>query len=143
MRPFFMILLLLAPGTFTQALSQSYLVKVTITDLRSDKGKLYLSIYNSEKGYPKEPSAAYRLAFSDIRSGKSTVLLAGIPRGAYAIACYHDENDNGKLDSNFLGIPKEGTGASNNARGSLGPPKFRDAKFQLASDTSLTIKINY
>jgi len=39
--------------------------------------------------------------------------LAGIPPGTYAIACYHDENDNGKLDTNFLGIPKEGTGASN------------------------------
>jgi len=138
-----MILLLLALGVFTPALSQSYLIKVLITGLRSDKGKLYLSIYSSEKGYPKEPSAAYRLAFSDIRNGKSIVLLAGIPRGTYAIACYHDENDNGKLDTNFLGIPKEGTGASNDARGSLGPPKFKDAKFQLSSDTSLTIKINY
>ena len=93
--------------------------------------------------YPKEPSAAYRLSFSDIHNSKSIVLLAGIPQGTYAIACYHDENDNGKLDSNFLGIPKEGTGASNNARGSIGPPKFKDAKFQLVSDTSLTIKINY
>ena len=143
MRPFFIILLLLAPGTFTQALSQSYLVKVTITDLRSDKGKVYLSIYNSEKGYPKEASVPYRLSFSDIHNGQSTITLAGMPPGTYAIACYHDENDNGKVDANFLGIPKEGTGASNNARGSLGPPKFRDAKFQLASDTTLTIKINY
>lgn len=143
MKPFFMILPFFMLGQFTPALSQTFIIKVVITGLHNDKGKLYLSLYSSEKGYPKESSSAYRLSFSDIHSGKSTVLLAGIPQGTYAIACYHDENDNGKLDNNFLGIPKEGVGASNNARGSLGPPKFKDAKFQLASDTSLTIKINY
>jgi uncharacterized protein (DUF2141 family) len=138
-----MIFLVFTAGRFTPALSQTYAIRVNITDLRSDKGKVYLSIYNSEKGYPKEASVAYRLSFSDIHNGQSTITLAGIPSGTYAIACYHDENDNGKLDTNLLGIPKEGTGASNNARGSLGPPKFRDAKFQLASDTTLTIKIKY
>ena len=143
MRRFLIILTLFTFGQFTPVPAPSYAIKITVTGLRSDKGKLYLSLYNSEKGYPKEPSAAYRLAFSDIHGGRSTLLLAGIPQGTYAIACYHDENDNGKLDANFLGIPKEGTGASNDARGSLGPPKFRDAKFQLVSDTTLTIRINY
>jgi uncharacterized protein (DUF2141 family) len=143
MRPFLMIFLVFTAGRSTPALSQTYAIRVIIADLRSDKGKVYLSIYNSEKGYPKEASVAYRLSFSDIHNGQSTITLAGMPPGTYAIACYHDENDNGKLDANFLGIPKEGTGASNNARGSLGPPKFRDAKFQLASDTTLSIKINY
>jgi uncharacterized protein (DUF2141 family) len=143
MRPFLVMLFLLASGASAPAYSQSYLIKVTITGLHSDKGKLYLSIYNSEKGYPKDPAAAYRLTNAEIHSGKSTVLLAGIPPGTYAIACYHDENDNGKIDLNFLGIPKEGTGASNDAKGSFGPPKFRDAKFRLGSDTSLAVRMNY
>jgi uncharacterized protein (DUF2141 family) len=69
--------------------------------------------------------------------------LAAIPQGTYAIACYHDENNNGKLDTKFMGIPKEGTGASNDARGTMGPPKFKDAKFQLVSDTSVRIQMNY
>ena len=41
----------------------------------------------------------------------------------------HDENSNGKLDRNFVGMPKEGVGASNDAKGSFGPPKFADARF--------------
>ena len=141
MRPFLVILFILGP--FAAAFSQSYTIRVAVSGLHSDKGKLYMSLYNSEKGYPKDASAAYRLSFADIHDGKSTILFAGIPQGTYAIACYHDENNNGKLDANFLGIPKEGTGASNDAKGSMGPPKFKDAKFQLVSDTTLAIKINY
>jgi len=102
-----------------------------------------LSLYNSAEGYPKKASAAYRLAYNPIVNGKCAILLAAIPKGVYAIACYHDENGNGKMDSNFFGIPKEGTGASNNAHGFMGPPKFEDAKFPVSSDTSLSIKINY
>ena len=92
---------------------------------------------------PKRASAAFRLSFSNILKGQSTIVLDGIPKGVYAIACYHDENNNGKLDTNFFGIPTEGTGASNNAKGSLGPPKFQNAKFNVEGDTNQTIKIHY
>ena len=143
MRAFFILLPAMLIGQFPVVFSQAYSINVTITGLRTDKGKLYLSLYNSEKGYPKDPAAAYRLSFAEIHDGQSTISLAGIPQGTYAIACYHDENGNGKLDANFLGIPKEGTGASNNAKGSMGPPKFKDAKFQVARDTSLAIKMHY
>lgn len=130
-------------GALAPVFSQSYTISVAFTGLRSDKGKVYMSLYNSSKGYPKDAGLAYRLSFADIHDGKSTILLAGIPQGTYAIACYHDENNNGKLDANFLGIPKEGTGASNDAKGSMGPPKFKDAEFQVVRDTTLTIKMNY
>jgi len=123
--------------------AQSYKITVNITGLRSDKGQLYLSLYNSAGGYPKKASAAFRLSFAPISHGRSTLIFDGIPGGLYAIACYHDENNNGKLDTNFFGIPVEGIGASNNARGSWGPPKFQDAKFIVNSDTSQTIKIMY
>src|SRR5579871_2031373 len=130
-------------GLRHSAFAQSCLIKVNIKGVRSDKGTMYLSLYNSEKGYPKNASAAYRLSSGDIRNGACSILLAAVPRGVYAIACFHDENKNGKLDTNFLGIPTEGTGASNDAKGSFGPPKFRDAKFQLVSDTTLSITIRY
>lgn len=130
------------PGA-TAGKPPGFTITVTITGLRSDKGRLYLSLYNSAKGYPKQASAAFRLASSSIKDGRCTLSLEGIPKGVYAIACYHDENNNGKIDTNFLGIPTEGTGASNNARGSLGPPKFRDAKFPVDKDVSLSIKIIY
>jgi uncharacterized protein (DUF2141 family) len=120
-----------------------YTITVHIVGLRSDRGKLYLSLYHSASGYPKNPSAAFRLSSAPLSGKMGTVILDALPGGVYAIACYHDENDNGKLDSNLFGIPTEGTGASNNARGSWGPPKFRDAAFTLNSDTTLTVKMVY
>jgi uncharacterized protein (DUF2141 family) len=111
--------------------------------MRSDKGLLYLSLYNSAEGYPKKSSAAFRLSYASILNGKCTIVLDKIPKGEYAIACYHDENNNKKLDTNFFGAPVEGTGASNNAKGSLGPPKFKDAKFMVNENTTQTINIVY
>ena len=144
MRPVHITLLIIAAllGAM-KTMAQQYKITVTITGLHSDKGNLYLSLYHSAEGYPKKASAAFRLSFTSISNGRATIILDDIPQGVYAIACYHDENNNGKLDTNFFGIPVEGTGASNNARGSLGPPKFRDAKFMVNSDTSQTIKIVY
>jgi uncharacterized protein (DUF2141 family) len=123
--------------------AQGYTLTVNVSQLHSDAGKLYLSLYNSPTGYPKNASVAYRLAFSEIRNGKATIALDHLPPGDYAIACYHDENNNGKIDTNFFGMPTEGTGASNDARGSFGPPRFSDAKFKLDADTTLGIRIHY
>jgi uncharacterized protein (DUF2141 family) len=64
--------------------------------------------------------------------------------GTYAISAFHDENNDKKVNSNFIGIPKEGIGVSNNAKGSFGPPKFDDAKFEFTqSDQSVGISLNY
>ncbi len=144
MKPLLIISLFLAANLGAkEMMAQHYKITVTITGLRSEKGKLYLSLYNSAEGYPKKASAAFRLTSASISNGSSIIILYDIPKGIYAIACYHDENNNGKPDTNFLGIPVEGTGASNNARSSWGPPKFQDAKFAVNSDTSQTIKIVY
>ncbi|MFN6946440.1 MAG: DUF2141 domain-containing protein, partial [Cytophagaceae bacterium] len=49
-------------------------------------------------------------------------------------ALLHDENKNDKSDSNWIGMPKEGIAASNNAKGSFGPPKFKTAQFKLGKE---------
>lgn len=136
------ILLSLALGTGVVS-GQEYSLTVNVTHLRSDSGKLYLSLYRSAEGYPQRASAAYRLAFGAIENGRCRIVLDKIPAGVYAVACYHDENNNGKIDTNFFGIPKEGTGASRDAKGSMGPPKFNDAKFALAKDTTIEIRVHY
>ncbi len=60
--------------------------------------------------------------------------FSGIPNGDYTIAVFHDINNNGKLDKNFLGIPKEGYAFSKNAMGTFGPPNFDKAQFKLDSN---------
>ena len=70
------------------------------------------------------------------------IVLEEIPEGEYAIAVFHDENTNGKLDTNFLGIPKEQYGFSNHAKGQMKPPKFEDAKFKLTNEQNKFVTIN-
>jgi uncharacterized protein (DUF2141 family) len=125
------------------ASAQQYTLDVAVSGMHSDKGKLYISLYNSEKGFPRDPRSAFRVTHAQIINGISTFRFTNLPQGTYAISCFHDENGNGKLDNNFFGIPTEGTGASNSASGFLGPPKFRDAKFSLSRDTAITIRIRY
>jgi uncharacterized protein (DUF2141 family) len=81
---------------------------------------------------------------STILNGHATCQFENIPSGTYAVSVFHDENSNGKLDTNFLGIPREGVGASNNAKGHLGPPKFSAAAFHHSgSRTALKITVKY
>jgi uncharacterized protein (DUF2141 family) len=137
----FVILLMIAGPDVLFA--QEYSLTVNVGGLRSEAGKLYLSLYRSAEGFPQKASAAYRLAFGTIEKGKCRIVLDKLPPGVYAVACYHDENNNGKIDTNFFGIPKEGTGASRDAKGSMGPPKFADAKFGIERDTTIEIRIHY
>jgi uncharacterized protein (DUF2141 family) len=144
MKPIKKLLLILLYGCFSLALhAQAYNLTVNVSGLRSNKGTLYISLYNSKEGYPKTHTKAFRLSYGTIANGKCTVSFDAIPKGLYAIACYHDENSNGKLDTNFLGIPKEGTGASNNAKGFMGPASFADAQFQVTGTTTQEIEMNY
>jgi uncharacterized protein (DUF2141 family) len=67
-----------------------------------------------------------------------------MPAGTYAVACLHDENKNGKLDTGLFGIPKEGTVASNHAKGFMGPPSFDKAKFSFSGTAStMDLRMGY
>jgi uncharacterized protein (DUF2141 family) len=110
------------------------LITVRVAGLRSNDGQVGCALYNSAKGYPTDASAALERRFCPIDKSASVCAFGPVPAGTYAVACFHDENNNGKLDTGLFGIPKEGVCASNGATGFMGPPSFRDAKF----DTSGT-----
>jgi uncharacterized protein (DUF2141 family) len=112
--------------------------------LRNSAGQVGCLLFNSERGYPKDPGAALQRKWCPIANSESVCPFDPIPAGTYAVACFHDENKNGKLDTGLFGIPTEGTAASNNARGVLGPPSFKDAKFWFsAAPTELRLKMAY
>lgn len=115
-------------------------VHVTINGLRSDKGQVICSLYSSADGFPKNRGKAILRSQSLITDRQGDCTFNGIPPGTYAISVFHDENSNGKLDTNFLGIPREGVGSSNNAKGHFGPPSFHNASFGY-SGRSLDLKI--
>src|SRR6185437_6214820 len=103
-------------------LKLGFTVHVTITGLHSNKGEVILLLYNSEDGFPKDHAKAYRTAASIISNSICTIDLQNVPEGTYAIAFFHDENNNGILESNFLGLPAEGVGTSDNGTAFIGPP---------------------
>jgi uncharacterized protein (DUF2141 family) len=112
---------------------------VEFSGMKSDKGSLFVALYNTEATFLKEN---YKGEITKIEDKKSIVIFKNLPKGVYAISSFHDANDNKKMDTNFLGIPKEPIGMSNNATGFMGPPKYKDSKFNLDSDKTISIKVN-
>jgi uncharacterized protein (DUF2141 family) len=117
-------------------------VHVEIKDLKNDKGSIKLTLFNSLDGFPQDAQKAFRTASVTIKDRKAIVDFENLPYGDYAIALLHDENNNNKMDFHFYGMPKEGYGASNDAKGMFGPPKFDDAKFKLEGpDKTIVIHV--
>jgi uncharacterized protein (DUF2141 family) len=117
---------------------------VSIAGIRSDRGTISCELFSSPTGFPKDSSKAVQLTKAAIEKRAATCVFGQLTPGTYAVAAYHDENGNGKLDTNFLGIPSEGVGASNDAKGSMGPPSFEKARFAVGtSDLGITIHLSY
>jgi uncharacterized protein (DUF2141 family) len=119
----------LLPSRSSADPAQTGTITVRVAGLRSHEGQVGCALYDSPKGYPRDASAAVETLFCPIQENSSVCAFRPVPAGTYAIACFHDENKNGKLDKGLFGIPKEGVCASNGATGTMGPPSFRDAKF--------------
>lgn len=120
------------------------LIHVEIAGVHNDKGQVLCSLFSSAKDFPKKTDKAVAHAISAISQAHASCEFSGIAPGTYAVSVFHDENSNGKMDTNFMGIPREGVGASNNAKGHLGPPKFEAAAFRfLGGRLDLKITINY
>jgi uncharacterized protein (DUF2141 family) len=115
-----------------------------VVDLRNDRGKVGCALYASEKGFPRDASAAVQMKWCPIAKKESLCAFDPIPAGTYAVACFHDENDNGKMDHGVFGIPTEGAAASNHAKGFMGPPSFKDARFWFpAAATEIRLAVVY
>ncbi|SNS76416.1 Uncharacterized conserved protein, DUF2141 family [Ekhidna lutea] len=105
---------------------------VKVKNIKEIKGSLKIAIYDHE---------AHFLSKEIMSDGKSIeenemkFTFKGLGKGIYAISIYQDENDNGKLDANFMGIPSEPYAFSNNAKGMFGPPSFEDCQFEVIGGT--------
>jgi len=103
-------------------------LRIMVENVKESQGKILLAVYADDRSFLSE--VTYRSVHHQVsQAGVVTVEVPDLPYGNYAISLYHDENNNGKIDTNFMKIPKEPYGFSNNVRGTFGPPKFRDARF--------------
>jgi uncharacterized protein (DUF2141 family) len=126
----------------TVVFAQQNTLTVNITGINSTKGNVYVYLYTSEEGFPIEISKANNIKKAEVFSNNVTVIFKNLKPGIYAVSVYQDIDANGKINKNFLGIPKEPVGVSNNAKGFMGPPKYEDAKFNLNSNKTIEIKLN-
>jgi uncharacterized protein (DUF2141 family) len=143
MGKFWMSMLFISLGMFTMSFDSPpvHTIIVDIEGIKSDRGSVVLAIFDKEsdflikdywsKSYPIAGRANFEVKIDDI------------PAGEYAISIFHDKNDNGELDTNFIGVPKEPYGFSNNPKVGFRPPTFVEAKFQhQGNSTELEISFN-
>ena len=112
-------------------------IEVSVTNALSDNGTIHFALHTKETFM--KAKAIYS-KFSKVENGKATVIFENVPQGMYSIICFHDENENGKMDFELNGMPKENYGTSNNPM-SYGPPQFEPSQFEVKNENvSLEIK---
>ena len=112
---------------------------VRVQGLTSGEGNLRFVLFDSKKNFLKHP---VRAEVVEIGDQQGTWTIEELPYGTYAILVHHDINTSGTMESHWYGKPKEPTGTSNDAPAKFGPPKFKNAKFQLESPTlTLTVTV--
>ena len=125
------------------AQQDSTTITVTVTELRNNNGMVGITIFNSEDGFPSDPDKAIEKRYVEIKNQIAETKFENLPSGKYAIAVYHDEDEDGEIETNFIGIPKEGTGSSNNPKSRMGPPRYEDCEFDTREIRELTIVMKY
>ena len=118
-------------------------ISLTITNIRSDKGQILLSVFNQADGFPSDSTKNYRTYILEPQTSSLNLLIEDLNPGEYAIALVHDENGNLKLDTNLVGAPVEGYAASG-ANKRFAAPRYSSSKFLLEEGTLiLEIEMKY
>jgi uncharacterized protein (DUF2141 family) len=112
---------------------------LVVPGLASNEGKVIIALFDSAESFGQD-DAFLRSAFVEPENQQAVWTFGDLPFGEYAFRLFHDENGNEKLDTNWVGIPKERYGFSNDARGKFGPPSYEAAKFLFDSD-GMTIQV--
>lgn len=131
-------LLLCASWVFGQAGNR---LEVKVSGIKRTGKDVHVAIFRPTDDFPNEGSAWKHTRVSAMEEGEG-VALFDVPFGEYAVAVFLDENGNGKLDKNAIGVPKEQFGFSNNFRPRTGGPKFRNCRFEFSEvNGSISIQL--
>lgn len=136
MQTFFTYLILYLSSVL--GLNAQNTIEVSVTNFENNNGTAMVALYDSEKTFLKNEHVGLS---SEITENKSIIVFTEIPDGVYAISCFHDEDNNGKLNMTLGYIPIEKYGVSNNITSNFGPPKWKDAKFEIKGGKMVEFKI--
>lgn len=120
-------------------------IHVKVLDIRNSNGTVACALFEAPEGFPTEfLHHATHIMIMKIRDTQARCDFLDIPPGNYALAVVHDENMDGKMNTNWLGVPKEGYGFSSEAKASMSAPSFDDASFRYdGQNLDLTIRLHY
>lgn len=133
----FLVSVLFLAASFLHAQENAGQINIVIKGFKNEKGNVRVGLFNSAEKFKKEMYNPFKGAVVKIVEGMSKCVFTDVPYGEYAVEIFHDENENGKLDKNFIGTPTEEYGFSNNAKSQ----NFEKAKFTFDS-AEKTIEIN-
>ncbi|MCY4608268.1 MAG: DUF2141 domain-containing protein [bacterium] len=108
---------------------------IDVTGIRSDDGRVFLALHQdrADVSFPDDQGAVAG-AWMNAVAGTLSLVFPDLAEGHYAVSVMHDENGDGELDANLLGVPTEGYGFSNDATGFMGPPDFSDASVEIGDE---------
>jgi uncharacterized protein (DUF2141 family) len=122
------------------SLTSAQELKVLIKNVKGDEGTILVALYNSKDQFMK---TQFKIVKMPSVNGQVVAVFQDIVPGTYAISVMHDSNNDNELDKNAIGIPKEGVGFSNDAKGTFGPPDFKPASFQYPASKEMVINLKY
>jgi Uncharacterized protein conserved in bacteria len=121
---------------FSNICFPQFKLNIEVTEIRNNKGNIMLQLFDSTQKVIKEE-------MSPINDNKCLISIENLKAGFYAVRYYHDENLNGKMETNLVGKPTEGYGFSNNVIGKFGPPPFEKWLFKIEEDKKIVLKPTY
>ncbi len=111
------------------------ILMVEISGLKDATGNVYIAVYNSDSTWLSDNTVlSKKVAIAEALDGDLVRTELQLPLGEYALSVFYDKDNDGKLNTNFIGMPKEPIAMSNNAVAKMGPPKYADAVFSLGAE---------
>lgn len=139
------LIVLWAAPTAVLAQNATAHLEVVVPQMRNAQGALGCQLFSSPDGFPKKGERALQAVMAPISDGQARCRFQPVPAGTYAVSVVHDENGNQKLDSNFMGVPSEGYGVSNNKTYAMSEPRWDESRFDLGPGETrqITIRLRY
>lgn len=115
-------------------------LEIAVEGVETSDGTIQVALFTAREGFLK-PEAVFRADSARAQKGTTRLLIEDLPHGTYALAIFHDRNNNRELDKNWVGIPKEPMGFSNARMKTFGPPSFEDCQIDLRQDMSIAVRL--
>lgn len=117
-------------------------LSIEINNIKAEKGSIYLAVYQNAQDFLKSNKHIFRSCVQGIEGPKVQCLFEDLPAGDYAVSVFQDKNGNGELDTNWMGIPKEPYGFSNNPKALFRAPRFDECKFSCKAAMTLQVSLD-